>query len=64
MCCSVVFSFLYWLFDVTHSYPIEETRDDPEETHRFRDLPLQRRDYELRARKTVSYVEYDTDADE
>jgi hypothetical protein len=55
-------NIIYWLFDVTHSYPIEETRH--EETRRFRDLPLQRRDYELRVRKRVSYVEYDSDADE
>jgi hypothetical protein len=57
-------NIVYWLFDVTHSYPIEETRDEPQETYRFRDLPLKRRDYELRARKAVSYVEYETDAED
>ena len=64
MCCSSLLKFLYWLFDVTHSYPIEETRYEPEETRRFRDLPLRRRDYDLRVRKTVSYVEYETDVEE
>jgi hypothetical protein len=56
-------NIIYWLFDITHSYPIEDTRE-AEETYRFRDLPLQRRDYELRARKPVSYVECDTDAED